>query len=154
MGRVPLGSRFPLGPGPTWVPGSHLGRVPLGSLGSHLGRVPLGSLGPTWALGLFRIPRGLFRIASGLLNHQKRHKNDIHLKQNIIFQKNDPPEATPPTKGELSITPWPMSITPWPMSITPWPIIDYPVTYYRLPRGLKRQFPNNYLFICYPLLFF
>ena len=62
-GRVPLGSLGShFGPGPTWVPGSHMGRDPLGSLvptwaGTHLGPwFPLGP-GPTWVLGPHLGPR-------------------------------------------------------------------------------------------------
>ena len=85
--------------------------------------------------------------------HQSKLNLGLFFQNVVIFQKNDPPEAIPPKKGEhifkrrvfvqrtylpsylpMSITPWPMSDTPWPMSITPWPmsITPWPMSVTRL----------------------
>ena len=45
-----------------------------------------------------------------LSNNKNKHKNIVFL-LNSNSKKNDPPEATPPPKGELSITPRPISIS-------------------------------------------
>ena len=59
------------------------------------------------------------RPAGGSAANERR----AYFKKDIFFEKHEPPEATPPTNGEL---------------ITLWPIVDYPATYYRLPRDLFR----------------
>ena len=67
-----------------------------------------------------------------------------YFRKTVVFQKNDPPEAAPPTDGEL--------ITRGLLSITPRPILDYPAAYYRLPRDLLSITPRP--IIDYPTAYF
>ena len=85
-----LGPWFPLGPGPTWVPGSHFGPGPTWVHGSHLGP------GPTWVPGSHLGP-GLISNTQWPISNSQWH---------------------------ISNSQWHISNIQWPISNSQWPISD------------------------------
>ena len=64
---------------------------------------------------------------------QRSHRRGNLIQKNVIFQKNDPPEATPTPKGEF--IEYPMAYVDYPVAYFEYPVayFDYPVAYFDYP---------------------